>query len=97
MDMRIPLAATVFSLALAGGARADCYADYKAKREPPLQLAYGVAQVPQSACGSTADAAAALAPRLAAAGWTLLSVVSLFGPDGLDERKASAGDQFLRY
>ena len=92
-----PILAAAALVCLAGAAQAECYADYKAKREPPLQLAYGVAQVPQSACGSTADAAAALAPRLAAAGWTLLSVVSLFGPDGLDERKASAGDQFLRY
>ena len=35
--------------------------------------------------------------RLAAAGWTLLSILSIFGPEGLDERKASAGDHFLRY
>ena len=97
MIMRTTLVATVLGLALAGAARADCYADYKAKREPPLQLAYGVAQVPQGACGSKKEAASALAPRLAAAGWTLLSVVSLFGPEGLQERKASAGDQFLRY
>lgn len=97
MNMRTTLAAISLGLALAGPAKADCYADYKAKREPPLQLAYGVAQIPDGACGSTADAASALAPRLAAAGWTLLKVVSLFGPDGLEERKASAGDQFLRY
>ena len=38
-----------------------------------------------------------LAPRLAADGWTLLMVLSTFGPEGLVERKASAGEFFLRY
>ena len=27
----------------------------------------------------------------------LLNVISTFGPEGLDERKASAGEHFLRY
>jgi hypothetical protein len=53
--------------------------------------------VPDTGCGGTDAAAAVLAPRLAAAGWTLLAVLSLFGPEGLEERKASAGDHFLRY
>ncbi|MCC6304068.1 MAG: hypothetical protein IT545_02605, partial [Rhodobacteraceae bacterium] len=35
-----------FGLAAAGGAAAACYADYKAKREPPLQLHYGVMEIP---------------------------------------------------
>ncbi len=33
------------ALVLAGPAAAECYADYKAKRDEPLQLHYGVAQV----------------------------------------------------
>ncbi|MEI4488107.1 hypothetical protein V8J36_18090 [Frigidibacter sp. MR17.14] len=82
----------------AGAARADCYADYKAKREGgALQLHYGVAQIPEGACGSRGAAADALAPRLARDGWTLLSIMSIFGPEGLDSRKASAGRYFLRY
>ena len=44
------------------------------------------------------DAAEAeLAPRLAADGCTLLNVLSTFGPEGLEERKDSAGAYFLRY
>ena len=78
-------------------ASAACYADYKAKQDAPLRLAYGVAELPDAACGGPDAATAALAPRLAAAGWTLLNVVSLFGAEGLEERKASAGDFFLRY
>ncbi len=83
-------------LALTGAAKADCYADYKAKKEPPLQLHYGVAQVSDANC-SRGSAEAELAPRLAADGWTLLNVLSTFGPEGLAERKSSAGAYYLRY
>lgn len=86
------------ALALAAtAARAECYADYKAKREAPLRLHYGVAALPDPACGSRAAAERALAPRLAGDGWTLLNILSIFGPEGLDQRKASAGPYFLRY
>ncbi|MEI4471345.1 hypothetical protein [Frigidibacter sp. MR17.24] len=96
--MKALLALTVLALLVAAPARADCYADYKAKREGgALQLHYGVAQIPQGACGSGAEAARALAPRLARDGWVLLNIMSIFGPEGLDARKASAGRYFLRY
>ena len=94
--MKRTILAALLLLSLAVPARADCYADYKAKKDDPLQLHYGVAQVSDGNC-SPGAAAGELAPRLAAAGWTLLNVLSTFGPDGLDERKASAGDYFLRY
>ena len=87
------LAAVIF---LASPAGADCFADYKAKQDDPLRLHYGVAQVSDDNC-DTSGAAGELAPRLADAGWTLLNIISTFGPEGLDERKASAGDNFLRY
>lgn len=79
---------------LALPAHAECYADYKAKQDNPLRLHYGVAQV--SDCNKKA-AKAELAERLAAAGWTLLNVLSVFGPEGLEERKASAAEYFLRF
>lgn len=78
-------------------AHAGCYADYKAKQDTPLRLAYGVAELPDAGCGGRSEAAAVLAPRLASAGWTLLSILSIFGPEGLEERKASAADHYLRY
>ena len=77
-------------------ASAECYADYKAKQDDPLRLAYGVAQVSDGNC-DPGSAANELAGRLAQAGWTLLTVMSTFGPEGLGEREASAGDHFLRY
>ena len=84
------------ALATASPAAADCYADYKAKQDSPLRLHYGVAQVSDGNCAPV-PAAGEIEPRLAQGGWTLLNVLSTFGPEGLDERKASAGDYFLRY
>ena len=89
--MRLALA---FTFLLALPAQAECYADYKAKQDDPLRLHYGVAEV--SDC-SVAGAEAELAPRLAAAGWVLLNVIGVFGPEGLEERKASAAEYFLRF
>lgn len=80
-------------------AAAECYADYKAKRDNPLKLQYGVISLPDRACGSTEDAAEEIAARIAVDGWTLLDVVSIFDAAGLadEKRKESAGDYFLRY
>jgi len=91
--LRLALSFAVLT-ALALPARAECYADYKAKQDNPLRLHYGVAQV--SACDK-AGAEAELAERLAAAGWVLLNVLGVFGPEGLEERKASAAEYFLRF
>lgn len=74
---------------------ADCYADYKAKQDNPLRLHYGVAVV-NGQC-SKANARNELSKRLGAKGWTLLNVVSVFGPEGLAKRKDSAGTNFLRF
>ncbi|MGV8988651.1 MAG: hypothetical protein ACOH2H_20500 [Cypionkella sp.] len=92
----IPLA-IVLALALALPAQAECYVDFKAKQDNPLRLAYGVSQVSDQACGKPNVAKGELAPRLASDGWTLLKILSSFGPEGLQERKASAGAFFLRY
>ena len=91
--IRLTLAALIVAL-VALPASAECFVDYKAKQNDPLRLHYGVAEV--SAC-DTGGAGAELVPRLAADGWTLLTVLSTFGPEGLEERKDSAGAYFLRY
>lgn len=88
------LAAVLALLALP--AQAACYADYKAKQDGPLRLHYGVIQLPDNAC-SPGAAQGEVRRRLAAQGWTLLNVVSVFGPEGLGERKANAGAHFLRF
>lgn len=91
-----PLIAVTLAVTLALPAQAaGCFADYKAKQDNPLRLHYGVAQI-NGPC-DTASAASELAPRLAAQGWTLLNIVSTFGEDGLDQRKDSAGSNYLRF
>ena len=78
-------------------AQAACYADYKAKRDNPLRLHYGVMQLPDAACASRAAAEDAVRTRLAPADWQLLNVVGLFGDEGLEQRRESAGEFFLRF
>ncbi|MDO9525972.1 MAG: hypothetical protein Q7J57_10640 [Gemmobacter sp.] len=75
---------------------AACYADYKAKRDQPLQLHYGVLELPDSAC-TPAAAPVEIARRIGGDGWKLLNVLGTFGPDGLDARRSDAGAYFLRY
>lgn len=77
-------------------AQAACFASYKAKQDDPLQLHFGVAELPDNAC-TKAGAKSALAPRLANGGWILLSIVEMIPQDKLDEVKADAGNYFLRY
>lgn len=93
MKQLLPL--ILIGLLGATAAQAECFADYKAKQDQPLRLHYGVAEVTGDC--STANAAATLAPRLQADGWALLTIVGVFDANGLDSRKDSAGEYFLRY
>jgi hypothetical protein len=86
--------ALLFSFAATAGT-AECFADYKAKRDNPLRLHYGVVQI-AGPC-SAAEARAEIAARLERNGWTLLNVVSLFDRSGLEERQRSAGQYYLRF
>jgi len=85
------------ALAAASPAAADCYADYKAKQDNPLRLHYGVIELPGTACDSRSAASGEIGKRIARDGWQLLNVMSIFGQDGLAERKESAGKFYLRY
>lgn len=96
MLIKTIIPALVVSIAAASSASAACYADYKAKRDAPLQLHYGVAQVSDGACDPNA-AAAEIGPRLASDGWQLLTVVSVFDEASLDAKRDSAGAYFLKY
>lgn len=91
-----PLIAALALVVTASAAQAACYADYKAKRDDPLRLHYGVMEVPDRACNPS-DAARVIDRRLNDAGWQLLNVLSVFGPEGLEEKRANAGDFFLRF
>jgi hypothetical protein len=91
----ILLSLIVLFVASAAPAQAACYADYKAKQDNPLRLHYGVIEI-TGPC-SRGAAAGEAAARLARGGWVLLNVVSVFGPEGLAERRDSAGSYYLRF
>ena len=96
--MRISvLPLTLLLVLAAAGVRAQeaCFADYKASRTNPLELQYGVAEI-RGEC-SVPAAEEELRPRLAGDGWQLLEVIATFGEAGLEERRESAGEYFLRY
>ncbi len=82
---------------LAGPASAACYADYKAKRDGPLRLHYGVIALPDSVCSDRAAMRAYIENRIRNDNWELLNVLSVFGEDGLDGKKQDAGEFYLRY
>jgi len=83
-------------IALSGPAHSACFADYRAQRDNPFGLHYGVIEVPDNAC-STGAAASVIAGRIAADGWQLLQVISVFDESGLDARRSDAGAYFLRF
>lgn len=86
---------TLATLLAAQTASAACYADYKAKQDDPLRLSYGVIEL-TGPC--TAEAAASeIQTKISNDGWTVLTVVSVFDENGLEQRKESAGEFFLRY
>ncbi len=86
----------IFALLCASPAWATCYADYKAKRDSPLRLHYGVIELPDDACSGKA-APRHIAQRLAQDGWNLLEVMSILDESGLDSRRERAGEFFLKY
>lgn len=92
-----PILACLLLAALSGPAAAACYADYKAKQDNPLKLHYGVIELPDAVCGSRDAAAREIDRRIRRGGWQLLNVMSIFGAEGLGDRKASAGGFFLKY
>jgi len=90
------LAAIAVTLALASPvAAAECYADYKAKKDNPLRLHYGVVALDQ---GCSMDSARReISARIAKDGWKLLNVLSVFDETQLSGKEASAGQFYLRY
>ena len=90
------VAAGLLSL-IALPASAACYADYKAKRDNPLRLHYGVIELPDAACADPEFARAEIARRIAEGNWKLLNVLAIFDENGLENRRESAGEFFLRF
>ena len=97
MTRAIIFAATLMAIA-AFPAGAACYADYKAKKEGgQLKLHYGVVQISDGACGNRGRAEREVRQKIAKGGWSLLNLMSVFDESGLDQRRGSAANFFLRF
>jgi hypothetical protein len=93
---RLLITITLATAALAGPLHAACYADYRARMDNPFRLHYGVIALPDADC-SVAAAQPVIASRIAAGGWSLLEVVSVFEDSALEGKRQDAGDYFLRF
>lgn len=60
-----------------------------------MRLHYGVIQL-SGPCQKKA-AKSEIQARIASDGWKLLNVLSVFGPEGLQQRRANAGSYYLRF
>jgi len=97
MKTRIIIYTLCALLGSPGIASANCFADYKAKRTgDQLELHYGVMQL-EADCNEELLAATEVETRLAANGWSLLRVMSLFDETQLQDKQENAGDFYLRY
>ena len=97
MMKRVVLCAFLVLAMLGSAANAACFADYKASRDNPLKLHYGVIRIDTSPCAMSEQAKQQVARRLQAAGWKLLQLRSVFDDSGLAQRKKDAGQYFLRF
>ncbi len=89
--------ALAVALSLSAPAEAACFVDYKAKKTKPLKLHYGVIKVPNKICDKKKKIRKNVSRRISVGGWTLLNVMSVFGPEGLEQRRKSAGRFYLKY
>ncbi|MDA8585353.1 hypothetical protein N9L47_03690 [Rhodobacteraceae bacterium] len=97
MMTRSLLSAIALLFLLGTPLHAACFADYKASRDNPLKLHYGVMKIDTNPCTMSNDVQRNMAQRLGAAGWKLLQVQSVFDDSGLGQRKTDAGQYFLRF
>ena len=97
MYARSLIGAVATLLWLTAQAQSACYADYKASRDNPFKLHYGVMRIDVNPCTLSDQVVNDVAERLKASGWKLLQVQSVFGEGGLEQRREDAGQYFLRF
>ena len=88
---------SLFTICYSHMANAACYADYKAKKDEPLRLHYGVSKINTGLCKNREAIKLDLDSRLQTSGWILLRLLDVFDNGGLNERRDSAGIYFLKY
>ena len=76
-------------------AQADCFVEYKAKRDNPLQLHYGIMQLAGDCGADTLQTT--VATRLAAQNWILLKILSTSTDTPSEDQRDNAGEFYLRF
>jgi hypothetical protein len=80
-----------------------CYAEYKARKGPPLKLHYGIIALEGEACEKPRLAKREIEERIAVDDWDLLKVMDVFVVGdtvtrrAFRKKRADAGKFFLRY
>lgn len=92
---QLALVGLLLALSLPSVATAECLFAYKAKRDNPLQLHYGVISI-RGEC-QRASAVQEANDRLASSGWSLLVLLEQVEESKLNQYKEKAGEYFLRY
>lgn len=82
MRKTVSIAALALALSFGSQAHAACYAEYQATKKPH-KYHTGVIELPNKICKKDAAIRKNISKRLKVGGWTLLNVISVFGPDGL--------------
>lgn len=96
MKPRILLVTLATVAALAAPAHAACYAEYRAQRQSPVQLAFGVAEIRGGACNAQA-AANYLRNTLGRSGWTLSNIVSTVNSNSAPGNSGYTNGHYLRF
>ena len=96
MRLKLPILSLALIAALAVPAQAACYAEYRASRQNPVQLAYGVAEIRGGSCDAQ-SAAQYLQARLAQSGWTLQNVLSTVNSNAAPANSGYTGGHYLNY
>jgi len=89
------LTGVVLLSAISTAQASDCLYAYKAKRDNPLQLHYGVIAI-VGRC-DTQSAQQETAARLRRNGWELLVLLERVVPSKINQYRETAGEFFLRY
>lgn len=82
--------------ALAAPAHAACYAEYRAQRQNPVQLAFGVAEIRGGYCDAS-TAATYLRNALGRSGWTLSNIVSTVNRNSAPGNSGYTNGHYLRF
>lgn len=90
---RLLAAVVLVTLALPSAAAADCYVHYKAKRNSPYGLHYGIVRV---SGGCPSSPARVVQSRISSGGWTILNVVKVTTSSPSSSERRSAGSHYYR-